>query len=68
VSIVGSLAHLVGSLLDQQTGVRMVHVPYRGAGPGLTDLLAGSINFAYYTAVAVLPHVKSGKLRALARL
>ncbi len=62
---VGSLAHLVGALLDQQTGVRMVHVPYKGAGPGLTDLLAGNINFAYYTAVAVLPHVKSGKLRAL---
>ena len=62
---VGSLAHLVGALLEQMTGARMVHVPYKGAGPGLTDLLAGNINFAYYTAVAVLPHVKSGKLRAL---
>ena len=62
---VGSLAHLVGALLDQRTGVRMVHVPYKGAGPGLTDLLAGNINLGYYTAVAVLPHVKSGKLRAL---
>jgi len=62
---VGSLAHLVGALLDQKTGVRMVHVPYKGAGPGLTDLLAGNINIGYYTAVAVLPHVKSGKLRAL---
>ena len=62
---IGSLAHLVGALLDQRTGVQMVHVPYKGAGPGLTDLLAGNINLAYYTAVAVLPHVKSGKLRAL---
>jgi tripartite-type tricarboxylate transporter receptor subunit TctC len=62
---VGSLAHLVGALLDQQTGVRTVHVPYKGAGPGITDLLAGNINLGYYTAVAVLPHVKSGKLRAL---
>lgn len=62
---VGSLAHLVGALLDQKTGVRMVHVPYKGAGPGLVDLVAGNINLGYYTAVAVLPHVKSGKLRAL---
>ena len=62
---VGSLAHLVGALLDQKTGVRMVHVPYKGAGPGLVDLVAGNINLGYYTAVAVLPHVKSGRLRAL---
>ena len=62
---VGSLAHLVGALLDQRTGVRTVHVPYKGAGPGITDLLAGNINLGYYTAVAVLPHAKSGKLRAL---
>ena len=62
---VGSLAHLVGALLDQKTGVRTVHVPYKGAGPGIADLLAGNINLGYYTAVAVLPHVKSGKLRAL---
>ena len=62
---VGSLAHLVGALFDQQIGVRTVHVPYKGAGPGLIDLLSGNINFVYYTAVAVLPHVKSGRLRAL---
>ena len=62
---VGSLAHLVGALLDQQTGMRTVHVPYKGAGPGLTDLLAGNIQLAYYTAVAVQPHVKAGRLRAL---
>ncbi len=62
---VGSLAHLVGAMLEQQTGARMLHIPYKGAGPGLTDLLAGNLQIAYYTAVAVLPHVKSGKLRAL---
>ncbi len=62
---VGSLAHLVGALLEQQTGARMLHIPYKGAGPGLTDLLGGNLQIAYYTAVAVLPHVKSGKLRAL---
>ncbi len=62
---VGSLAHLVGAMLEQQTGARMLHIPYKGAGPGLTDLLGGNLQIAYYTAVAVLPHVKSGKLRAL---
>jgi tripartite-type tricarboxylate transporter receptor subunit TctC len=62
---VGSLAHFVGALLDQMTGVEMVHVPYKGTGPGLTDLIAGNIQLAYYTSVAVLPHLKTGKLRAL---
>lgn len=62
---VGSLAHLVGAMLEQNTGARMLHIPYKGAGPGLTDLLGGNLQIAYYTAVAVYPHVKSGKLRAL---
>jgi tripartite-type tricarboxylate transporter receptor subunit TctC len=62
---VGSLAHLVGALLNQMTGVEMVHVPYKGTGPGLTDLIAGNIQIAYYTSVAVLPHLKTGKLKAL---
>ena len=43
----------------------MVHVAYKGAGPGVTALLGGNIQLGYYTAVTVLPHVKSGKLRAL---
>jgi len=62
---VGSLAHLVGALFTQMTGTGMVHVPYKGAGPGLSDLIAGQIQLGYYTAVAALPHVKSGRLRAL---
>ena len=62
---VGSLAHLVDAMLEQNTGARMLHIPYKGAGPGLTDLLGGNLQIAYYTAVAVYPHVKSGKLRAL---
>lgn len=63
---VGSLAHLIGALFDLKTGVRTVHVPYKGAGPGLTDMLAGNIQIGYYTAVAVQPFVKAGRLRALA--
>lgn len=62
---VGSLAHLVGALFTQMTGTRMVHVPYKGAGPGLADLVAGQIQLGYYTAVAAVPHVKAGRLRAL---
>ncbi|MEW6334864.1 MAG: tripartite tricarboxylate transporter substrate binding protein [Thermodesulfobacteriota bacterium] len=62
---VGSLAHLVGELVDQRTGVRTVHVPYKGAGPGITDLLGGYLQLGYYTAVAVQAHIQSGKLRAL---
>jgi tripartite-type tricarboxylate transporter receptor subunit TctC len=62
---VGSLAHLVGALFTQMTDTRMVHVPYKGAGPGLADLIAGQIQLGYYTAVAAVPHVKAGRLRAL---
>ena len=62
---VGSLAHLIGALFTQMTGTSMVHVSYKGAGPGLSDLIAGQIQLGYYTAVAALPHVKSGRLRAL---
>jgi tripartite-type tricarboxylate transporter receptor subunit TctC len=63
---VGSLAHLMGALLNQMTGIQTVHVPYKGAGPALIDMLAGNLHFGYYTAVAVQPYVKSNRLRALA--
>jgi tripartite-type tricarboxylate transporter receptor subunit TctC len=63
---IGSNAHLVGEMVDQITGTKMVHIPYKGAGPGLTDLLGGNLNLGYYTSVVVTPHIKSGKLRALA--
>ena len=61
---IGSLAHLVGALFTQMTHTRMVHVPYKGAGPGLADLIAGQIQLGYYTAVAAVPHLKAGRLRA----
>jgi tripartite-type tricarboxylate transporter receptor subunit TctC len=63
---IGSNAHLVGEMVDQITGTKMVHIPYKGAGPGITDLLGGNLNLGYYTSVVVTPHIKSGKLRALA--
>jgi tripartite-type tricarboxylate transporter receptor subunit TctC len=61
----GSTGHLAGELFKTMAGVDMVHIPYKGAGAGMTDLLAGNIHLAYLAAVAVVPYVKAGKLRAL---
>jgi tripartite-type tricarboxylate transporter receptor subunit TctC len=61
---VGSLAHLVGAMFNQMSGTEMLHVPYKGVAPALVDMLAGNLNLGYYTAVAVVPHVKAGRLRA----
>ena len=61
---VGSLAHLVGAMFTQMSGAEMLHVPYKGVAPALVDMLAGNLNLGYYTAVAVVPHAKAGRLRA----
>ncbi len=61
----GTSPHLAGEMMKAQTGTFAVHVPYRGAAPALTDLLAGQIDFLMDPGVAV-PHVKAGKLRLLA--
>lgn len=61
----GSSPHLGMALLEQATGVRGIHVPYRGAGPALQDLLAGQVDYAFDPGVA-LPHVKAGKLNLIA--
>jgi len=62
----GSLPHLAGELFKSLTGVRMIHVPYKGGGPMVTDLLAGSVQLVIADQANLMPHVKSGKLRALA--
>ncbi len=62
----GSLQHVTGELLKQQTGLDAVHVPYKGTGPALTDLLGGSVDMTFTTAPPLIGHIKSGKLRALA--
>ena len=62
----GSLPHLIGELLKLQTGVDLLHVPYKGGGPALADLLAGHANSAFLSPIEVNAHVKSGKLVALA--
>lgn len=61
----GSSPHLAGEMMKAQAGLFAVHVPYRGAAPALTDLLAGQIDFLFDPGIA-LPHVKSGKLKMLA--
>lgn len=62
----GSLPHLIGELLKLQAGVDLLHVPYKGGGPALADLLAGHANSAFLSPIEVNAHIKSGKLIALA--
>ncbi len=62
----GSLQHLVAELFSQQLGIDMLHVPYKGGGQAVTDVIAGQVTVAVLGAAAVLPHIKSGKLVALA--
>ncbi len=59
-------AHMSMELLKHMTGIEMVHVPYRGGGPLVTALLGGEVQLSSSTITTVLPHVKTGKLRALA--
>ena len=61
----GTSAHLAGEMFTNLAKVEMTHVPYRGAGPAITDLLGGQVDMIFGTAAAVSPFVDSGKLRAL---
>jgi tripartite-type tricarboxylate transporter receptor subunit TctC len=62
----GSPQHLAGEMFQRMAGVRMVHVPYKGSGPAMIDLMGGQVQTMIETAPAAQPHIKSGKLRALA--
>ena len=62
----GAAAHLAGELFKTMTGVEMVHVPYKGAQPALTDVIAGQAQLMFATSASVIPYVKAGRLRALA--
>jgi tripartite-type tricarboxylate transporter receptor subunit TctC len=61
----GSLPHLIGELFKQQAGIDLMHVPYKGGGPALADLLAGHVNSSFLSPIEVNAHTKSGKLIAL---
>ena len=63
----GSQAHLAGELLKSMTGIDIVHVAYKGTGPALNDLMGGQVTMMFSQMSSALPHVKSGKLRALGR-
>jgi tripartite-type tricarboxylate transporter receptor subunit TctC len=63
---VGGIPHLAGELFKIKTGTEMVHVPYRGANQGMTDLIAGVVDLSFPSPGSVLGHVAAGKLRALA--
>jgi tripartite-type tricarboxylate transporter receptor subunit TctC len=63
---VGSTQHVYGELFKMMTGVDMRHVPYRGGGPALTDLLAGQVSIMFDTLATSIEHIRAGKLRALA--
>lgn len=62
----GTGQHLIGAQFEAMGGVQMLHVPYKGSGPLTTDLLGGQISLSFDTITPVLPHIKAGKLRALA--
>jgi tripartite-type tricarboxylate transporter receptor subunit TctC len=63
----GALAHLSGELLNSQAGIKLVHVPYKGAGPAVVDLIAGHVQLSFVSIPAVIGHVHNGKLRMLAQ-
>jgi len=62
---IGSPHHLAAEIFKSMTGVKMVHVPYKGATPALIDVVAGHIEIYFGAMVSTIPHVKSGRLRAL---
>ena len=62
----GSAGHLPMEVLQSATGIRLTHVPYKGSGPAITDLMSGQIQAMLLTIPAVLPHIQAGKLRAIA--
>jgi tripartite-type tricarboxylate transporter receptor subunit TctC len=63
---VGAANHLVAEMFSSKTGVKMTHVPYRGTALAVGDLLAGQLTMVFADPISALPHIKSGKLRALA--
>jgi len=62
----GNPTHVSGELFKMMTGIDMVHVPYRGTGPALTDLLGGQVQVMFGGSLASVEHIRAGRLRALA--
>jgi tripartite-type tricarboxylate transporter receptor subunit TctC len=66
ISGVGSSGHLAGEWMKLAGGIEMTHVPYKGIGPAIIDMMGGRIDMLFATPTASIPHVRSGKLRAIA--
>ncbi|RZL92976.1 MAG: tripartite tricarboxylate transporter substrate binding protein [Variovorax sp.] len=62
----GSLQHVTGAMLEQQAGIQLTHVPYKGTGPALQDLIGGQVDMTFGTPPPFMQHIQGGKLRALA--
>jgi tripartite-type tricarboxylate transporter receptor subunit TctC len=63
---VGNTMHLAAALLDTMAGIRMTHVPYKGAGPAIVDVLGGQCDMVFVNIAPVLPHIRAGKVNAIA--
>jgi tripartite-type tricarboxylate transporter receptor subunit TctC len=62
----GGVIHLAGELFNMMTGVKIQHIAYKGTPPALTDLIGGQVQLSYIVPLSVAPHIKSGRLRAIA--
>ena len=62
----GGLGHLAGALFAQQSAIKITHIPYKGGTPGMNDLIAGQVQMLFSTILQANPHIRSGRLRALA--
>ena len=62
----GTAHHLIGEVFNSRAGVDILHVPYKGSAPAIADLIGGQVSIMYDTVASCLPHVKAGKIRALA--
>ena len=63
---IGGAPHLTGEFFAQQTGVKLTHIPYKGGGPAIADLLANNVTMSFASLTSALPHIKSSRLRPLA--
>jgi len=62
----GNTNHLAGELLRSLTGIKMLHIPYKGAGPAIVDLISGQLQLSFHVPISVIPHIRSGRLRPIA--
>jgi tripartite-type tricarboxylate transporter receptor subunit TctC len=62
---VGGIGHLASALFCELSGVRMTHVPYKGSGPALVDMIAGQVQMGFTATISGMPHVRAGRLKAL---